>query len=156
AINEETNDSDIILSQFKIDESESNADLMTFDLSLKINQSILKSKTTIIELDKSIKINEPNEANRQKSTASYTADENRLTIDLNSLNTSEVKVNFSISKELLKNFERLTAKLNDSQVDVLLPKTSSTSETPSKSTSTVTQNTVIPEIKEKESSTTKH
>mgnify|MGYP000337026043 CR=1 FL=1 len=67
---------------------ESNADLMTFDLSLKINQSILKSKTTIIELDKSIKINEPNEANRQKSTASYTADENRLTIDLNSLNTS--------------------------------------------------------------------
>ena len=156
AINEETNDSDIILSQFKIDESESNADLMTFDLSLKINQSILKSKTTIIELDKSIKINEPNEANRQKSTASYTADENRLTIDLNSLNTSEVKVNFSISKELLKNFERLTAKLNDSQVDVLLPKTSSTSETPSQSTSTVTQNTVIPEIKEKESSTTKH
>ncbi|MCB6850874.1 hypothetical protein [Lactococcus lactis] len=64
------NDSDITLSQFKIDESESNADLMTFDLSLKINQSILKSKTTIIELDKSIKINEPNEANRQKSTAS--------------------------------------------------------------------------------------
>ena len=156
AINEETNDSDITLSQFKIDESESNADLMTFDLSLKINQSILKSKTTIIELDKSIKINEPNEANRQKSTASYTADENRLTIDLNSLNTSEVKVNFSISKELLKNFERLTAKLNDSQVDVLLPKTSSTSETPSQSTSTVTQNTVTPEIKEKESSTTKH
>ncbi|MDG4968843.1 SpaA isopeptide-forming pilin-related protein [Lactococcus lactis] len=156
AINEETNDSDITLSQFKIDESESNADLMTFDLSLKINQSILESKTTIIELDKSIKINEPNEANRQKSTASYTADENRLTIDLNSLNTSEVKVNFSISKELLKNFERLTAKLNDSQVDVLLPKTSSTSETPSQSTSTVTQNTVTPEIKEKESSTTKH
>ncbi|WP_342993494.1 SpaA isopeptide-forming pilin-related protein [Lactococcus lactis] len=156
AINEETNDSDITLSQFKIDESESNADLMTFDLSLKINQSILKSKTTIIELDKSIKINEPNEANRQKSTASYTADENRLTIDLNSLNTSEVKVNFSISKELLKNFERLTAKLNDSQVDVLLPKMSSTSETPSQSTSTVTQNTVTPEIKEKESSTTKH
>ncbi|MCT3127298.1 LPXTG cell wall anchor domain-containing protein [Lactococcus lactis subsp. lactis] len=156
AINEETNDSDITLSQFKIDESESNADLMTFDLSLKINQSILKSKTTIIELDKSIKINEPNEANRQKSTASYTADENRLTIDLNSLNTGEVKVNFSISKELLKNFERLTAKLNDSQVDVLLPKTSSTSETPSQSTSTVTQNTVTPEIKEKESSTTKH
>ncbi|WP_270243902.1 SpaA isopeptide-forming pilin-related protein [Lactococcus lactis] len=156
AINEETNDSDITLSQFKIDESESNADLMTFDLSLKINQSILKSKTTIIELDKSIKINEPNEANRQKSTASYTADENRLTIDLNSLNTSEVKVNFSISKELLKNFERLTAKLNDSQVDVLLPKTSSTSETPSQSTSSVTQNTVTPEIKEKESTTTKH
>ena len=156
AINEETNDSDITLSQFKIDESESNADLMTFDLSLKINQSILKSKTTIIELDKSIKINEPNEANRQKSTASYTADENRLTIDLNSLNTSEVKVNFSISKELLKNFERLTAKLNDSQVDVLLPKMSSTSETPSQSTSTVTQHTVTPEIKEKESSTTKH
>ncbi|MCB6850873.1 SpaA isopeptide-forming pilin-related protein [Lactococcus lactis] len=79
-----------------------------------------------------------------------------MTIDLNSLNTSEVKVNFSISKELLKNFERLTAKLNDSQVDVLLPKTSSTSETPSQSTSTVTQNTVTPEIKEKESSTTKH
>jgi len=52
AINEETKDSDITLSQFKIDESESNADLMTFDLSLKINQSILKSKTTIIELDK--------------------------------------------------------------------------------------------------------
>ena len=156
AINEETNDSDITLSQFKIDESESNADLMTFDLSLKINQSILKSKTTIIELDKSIKINEPNEANRQKSTASYTADENRLTIDLSSQNTSEVKINFSISKELLKNFERLTAKLNDSQVDVLLPKMSSTSETPSQSTSTVTQNTVTPEIKEKESSTTKH
>ena len=44
AINEETNDSDITLSQFKIDESESNTDLMTFDLSLKINQSILKSK----------------------------------------------------------------------------------------------------------------
>lgn len=64
AINEEINDSDITLSQFKIDEFESNADLMTFDLSLKINQSILKSKTTIIELDKSIKINEPNEANR--------------------------------------------------------------------------------------------
>ncbi len=72
------------------------------------------------------------------------------------MNTGEVKVNFSISKELLKNFERLTAKLNDSQVDVLLPKTSSTSETPSQSTSTVTQNTVTPEIKEKESSTTKH
>ncbi|MCT1170620.1 SpaA isopeptide-forming pilin-related protein [Lactococcus lactis] len=156
AINEETNDSDITLSQFKIDESESNADLMTFDLSLKINQSTLKSKTTAIELDKSIKINEPNEVNRQKSTASYTADENRLTIDLNSINTSEVKINFSISKELLKNFERLTAKLNDSQVDVLLPKTSSTSEAPSQSTSTVTQNTVTPEIKEKESTTTKH
>ena len=156
AINEETNNSDITLSQFKIDESESNDDLMTFDLSLKINQSTLKSKTAIIDLDKSIKINEPNDSNRKKSTASYTADENRLTIDLSSQNTSEVKINFSISKELLKNFERLTAKLNDSQVDVLLPKTSSTSEVPSQSTSTVTQNTVTPEIKEKESTTTKH
>ncbi len=58
AINEETNNSDITLSQFKIDESESNDDLMTFDLSLKINQSTLKSKTAIIDLDKSIKIND--------------------------------------------------------------------------------------------------
>ncbi|WP_461221508.1 SpaA isopeptide-forming pilin-related protein [Lactococcus cremoris] len=126
----------IKLSQLEVDKSETKTDLMSFNLKLKVEEPLEQKETVVIDLSSSI--NTPNEDNRTKSTIDYTADENKLTVVVDSKSSNDLTLNFSVLKAQLKNVNQLTATLNNEKVSVdLATADSSTKEStkPSESSS---------------------
>ncbi len=84
----------IRLSQLEVDKSETKTDLMSFNLKLKVEEPLEQKETVVIDLSSSI--NTPNEDNRTKSTIDYTADENKLTVVVDSKSSNDLTLNFSV------------------------------------------------------------
>lgn len=126
----------IKLSQLEVDKSETKTDLISFNLKLKVEEPLEQKETVVIDLSSSI--NTPNEDNRTKSTIDYTANENKLTVVVDSKSSSDLTLNFSVLKAQLKNVNQLTATLNNEKVSVdIVTADSSTKEStkPSESSS---------------------